>query len=189
VSCIQNADPQKANCLFFFEIASTGIPEVTWRRAPIHTKIGTFSWCDFYSRYRPSLGIATAAKQKYSPLGHWDVSLQQRKKPPRTQRVITSSHQAIQVRDWDHSSQTLSEAAKAVPSQRDRAPKPFQSCLSLAQLSPLDQTPAPLHVPAQRGTLLSWCWHPQHPGQDLKAMGRETAGEQRASWSSCPIPS
>lgn len=65
----------------FFEIASTGIAEVTWRRAPIHTKIGRFSCCDFYSFNCPSLGIATAAKQKYSPPGHWDVRLQWRKKP------------------------------------------------------------------------------------------------------------
>lgn len=57
----------------FFEIASTGIAEVTWRRAPIHTKIGRFSCCNFYSCNCPSLGIATAAEQKYSAPGHWDV--------------------------------------------------------------------------------------------------------------------
>lgn len=77
----------------FFEIASTGIAEVTWRRAPIHTKIGRFSCCDFYSCNCPSLGIATAAEQKYSPPGHWDVGLQWRKKPRGAGKGITSSHQ------------------------------------------------------------------------------------------------
>lgn len=70
--CIQNAHPQKANCLFFFffsEIASAGIAEVTWSRAPIHTKIGRLRCCSFYLRYCPGLQMEAAAKNKYSPLG------------------------------------------------------------------------------------------------------------------------
>lgn len=72
--CIQNADLQKADCLIFFAIASTGIAEVTWRRAPIHTKIGRFSCCDFYSCNCPSLGIATDLSRNILPLatGMWD---------------------------------------------------------------------------------------------------------------------
>lgn len=49
---------------FFFPIASTGIAEVTWKRDPIHTKIGRFSGCNFYSCYCPSLGIGMAAQPK-----------------------------------------------------------------------------------------------------------------------------
>lgn len=92
----------------FFEVASTGIAEVTWRRAPIHTKIGRSSCCDFYSCNCPSLGIATAAEQKYSPPGHWDVGLQWRKKSPGT---TTSSQRSTGSRSWEHSS-VLSEQSQ-----------------------------------------------------------------------------
>lgn len=53
-------------------------------KGPIHTKIGRSSCCDFYSCNCPSLGIATAAEQKYSPpaTGMWDSSGEKSQQEP-----------------------------------------------------------------------------------------------------------
>lgn len=94
----------------FFEIASTGIAEVTWRRAPIHTKIGRFSCCDFYSCNCPSLGIATDLNRNILPLatGMWDSSGEKRHKE---QEEAAAPHQSTGAApEWDGSANAPSPA-------------------------------------------------------------------------------
>lgn len=123
----------------FFEIASTGIAEVTWRRAPIHTKIGRFSCWDFYSCNCPSLGIAAAAEQKYSTPGHWDVG--------------EKSHQEQQEPSKHRSRSTAAEFCQS----RARIPEHW-SCALLRQI------PVPISV---YGTHKKTSLVPLRSGMDL----------------------
>lgn len=131
-----------------------------------------------------------AAKQKYSPLGHWDVSLQQRKKPQGTWRAITSSYQTTQIRNWDHGTTGVKFCQKPPKPHRANLTE-HQSTFKAARLllsSHLRIRPLPRSTRGHRGALCAFllCWHPQHPGQDRTWSNGN--GQRDCRWTPSVVP-
>lgn len=127
-----------------FEIASAGIAEITRRRAPIHTEIGRFSCCSFYSCYCPSLGVVTAAEDIFSPWPRGCEPPAEKKAPRNTEShcLFTPNHpdQELGPRELNFVSSCQSHAEPRSPSttRPSKLPVPWS-----APASGSDPRPAP----------------------------------------------